>query len=283
MKNPYLYVYCISKDTPSLRGLRLQGIESEPVLFLPLVAEHQGYSIGALPPMLAVALSKLSWKVASLSKQVKEPGWVAKRVREHEYVVEEVMRNQAILPMKFLTLFKSEKSLLNTLIPHLSGLDHYLEHIQDKEEWSLKVYCDESRAMRHLLETDARLKEMDCKTVKTPGERYLHKKRLQEMADEGLGNTLGRIIQDIHEALNSLSVEGITLKVHEKKVTQRAEDMLLNGAFLVSKLMLEVFKEMVEELKEGYGPWGLLFELTGPWPPYNFCPSLEKIPDKVNV
>jgi len=188
MKNHYLYVYCISRDTPSLHELRLQGVESEPVLFLP----HGD---------LAVALSKLSWKVSSLSKQVKEPGWVAKRVREHEYVVEEVMRNQAILPVKFLTLFKSEKSLLNTLNPHLSGLDHYLEHIQDKEEWSLKVYCDESRAMRHLLETDARLKEMNRKTFKTPGERYLHKKRLQEMADEGLGNTLRGTVQGRRNAV----------------------------------------------------------------------------------
>ena len=104
MKNHYLYVYCISRDVPSLHELRLRGVESEPVLFLP----HKD---------LAVALSKVPWKVASLNKQVKEPGWVAKRVREHEYIVEEVMQNQAILPVKFLTLFKSERSLLNTLNP----------------------------------------------------------------------------------------------------------------------------------------------------------------------
>ena len=268
MKNPYLYVYCISRDTPSLHGLRLQGVESEPVLFLP----HGE---------LAVVLSKLPWKVSSLNKQVKEPGWVAKRVREHEYVVEEVMRNQAILPVKFLTLFKSERSLLNTLNPHLPELDHYLEYIQDKEEWALKVYVDESRALRHLVETNVRLKEMDRRTFKTPGERYLHKKRMREMAEEGLNNTLRGMVLEIYEALTPLSLNGITLKVQEKKITQRMEDMLLNGAFLVSKLVSEVFKEKVEELREGYRPWGLLFELTGPWPPYNFCPSLETIPDKV--
>jgi hypothetical protein len=268
MKSPYLYIYCISRDSPPLHELRLQGVESEPVLFLP----HKD---------LAVAISKVPWRASSLDKQVKEPGWVARRVREHEYIVEEVMQKQAILPVKFLTLFKSQRSLLNTLNPHLPELDHYLEYIQDKEEWALKVYCNESEALKHLVETDVRLKEMDCKTFKTPGEQYLHKKRMQEMADEGLNNTLQGIRQEICGALTPLSVKGVTLKVYEKKVTQRREDMLLNGAFLVSELVLDAFKEKVEELKKGYGQWGLLFELTGPWPPYNFCPSLETIPDKV--
>ena len=145
------------------------------------------------------------------------------------------------------------------------------------------MYCEEPKALQHLLATDSRLNEMNRRTFKTPGEQYLHRKRLQEMADEGLNNTLRGITREIYEALTPLSVEGITLKVQEKKITQRIEDMLLNGAFLVSQLMLEVFEDKIEELEEGYGQWGLLFELTGPWPPYNFCPSLEKIPDKVTT
>lgn len=269
MRNPCLYVYCISRDTPSLRELQLHGIESAPVLFL----QHGN---------LAVAISKATWKPTSLNKQIKEADWVARRVKEHECVVEEVMRNQPTLPVKFLTLFKSEKSLLNTLNPHLPELDHYLEYIQDKEEWALKVYCNKSQGLKHLLEIDTHLKEMHCKTFRAPGEQYLHTKRMQELADEGLKNALKEIIQEIYEALIPSAVEGITLKVHEKKITQRIEDMLFNGVFLISKQMLRAFKEEVEDLKEGYRQWGLLFELTGPWPTYNFCPSLaETTPAKV--
>jgi hypothetical protein len=263
MKSHYLYVYCIGRDAPSLYELQLQGIESEPVLFF----THWG---------LAVAFSKLSWRAGSLKKQVNEPAWVAKRVSEHEDVVEKLMRNQGILPMKFLTLFRSKRSLLNAMAPHLPELDHYLQYVQDKEEWALKVYCNESQGLKHLLETDRGLREMDRKTFQTPGGQYLHRKRLQELAREGLKNVLDGIIQDIHETLIPLSVEERDLKVHEKKITQKREDMLFNGAFLMSRKRLNIFRRRVEALKECYGPWGLLFELTGPWPPYNFCPSLEE-------
>ena len=31
----------------------------------------------------------------------------------------------------------------------------------------------------------------------------------------------------------------------------------------------------VAELEEQHGPFGVTFELTGPWPPYNFVPALS--------
>ncbi|HHT9153096.1 MAG TPA: GvpL/GvpF family gas vesicle protein [Candidatus Hypogeohydataceae bacterium YC40] len=263
MSNLCLYVYCISKNIPSLYGLQLNGMESTPVSFL----SHRN---------LAVAFSKITWKAASLKKQVKEAGWVAERVREHEGVVEAVSQTQAVLPMKFLTLFGSESSLLNTLNPHLPRLDQYLEYMQDKEEWSLKVYCDESQGLKHLLETNADLKAMSHKTFRTPGEQYLYMKRMQEHTEKGFGSALKGIIQDIYDGLTCLSVESTTLKIHNKKVTQRTEDMLLNCAFLISKQILTAFNKKIKYLKESYKQWGLLFELSGPWPPYNFCPSLEE-------
>ena len=47
--------------------------------------------------------------------------------------------------------------------------------------------------------------------------------------------------------------------------------MLLNGAYLVVREDT-VLKGAVQELAERYGDRGVTYELTGPWPPYNFVP-----------
>ncbi|MDO8127624.1 MAG: GvpL/GvpF family gas vesicle protein [Candidatus Brocadiales bacterium] len=264
MKNPYLYVYCLCKDSSPLHVLRLRGIESEPVLLLP----HGG---------LIVAYSSVAWKAASLRKQAKEVSWIMSRVGEHERVVEEIMRNYAILPMKFLTLFRSERSLLNTLEPHLPVLLHYLEHIHGKEEWALKVYSNEAKGLKHLQESDAYIREMNRKTFGTHGERYLHMKRMEELTHEGFANALHGIVEDIYETLINLSEEGKAINAYGRTVTERGEeDVVFNGAFLVSKQKFKTFREKVKSLKERHRPWGLSFELTGPWPPYNFCPNMEE-------
>ena len=41
-------------------------------------------------------------------------------------------------------------------------------------------------------------------------------------------------------------------------------------AFLVRREGFEAFRDAAERLAARYTPLGFRFELTGPWPPYNF-------------
>jgi hypothetical protein len=50
-------------------------------------------------------------------------------------------------------------------------------------------------------------------------------------------------------------------------------EMVLNGAYLVDDERLDGFRSVVEELGRAYADSGLAFELTGPWPAYNFAGS----------
>ena len=47
--------------------------------------------------------------------------------------------------------------------------------------------------------------------------------------------------------------------------------MLLNGAYLVAAGREDELRAAVEELRARFGPDGVTYELTGPWPPYNFA------------
>jgi hypothetical protein len=48
-------------------------------------------------------------------------------------------------------------------------------------------------------------------------------------------------------------------------------EMILNGAYLVVSGEEQQLREAVQELEERFGADGVTYELTGPWPPYNFA------------
>ena len=61
-----------------------------------------------------------------------------------------------------------------------------------------------------------------------------------------------------------------------KEVTEKNEDMVLNAAFLLSNKRISDFENVLAYLKTKYAGKGLIFDCTGPWPPYNFCGSLKE-------
>jgi hypothetical protein len=58
-------------------------------------------------------------------------------------------------------------------------------------------------------------------------------------------------------------------------LTGRPEKMLWNAAFLLPRSASERWLALVEEMRGVAASKGLLLEVSGPWPPYHFCPTLE--------
>ena len=51
--------------------------------------------------------------------------------------------------------------------------------------------------------------------------------------------------------------------------------MILHGAYLVDAAAQAQFRDEVGAVARGRGDDGVDFELTGPWPPYNFAEGDE--------
>jgi hypothetical protein len=77
--------------------------------------------------------------------------------------------------------------------------------------------------------------------------------------------------QESFEMLKDLSFEARINRLLPKEVTERADEMILNSAFLVGKDEVGDFINMVDTLKMHYENKGFFIDCTGPWPPYNFC------------
>ncbi len=52
----------------------------------------------------------------------------------------------------------------------------------------------------------------------------------------------------------------------------------MNLAFLVPRDNLAAFRACLERATDEHRAAGLELEMSGPWPPYSFCPDLEMPP-----
>ncbi len=51
--------------------------------------------------------------------------------------------------------------------------------------------------------------------------------------------------------------------------------MVFNAAFLLPSSARASWLETIESIYRDVQERGLVLEVSGPWPPYHFCPSLE--------
>ena len=73
-----------------------------------------------------------------------------------------------------------------------------------------------------------------------------------------------------HDRLANHAEEAVISPLQSKELTGRKETMVLNGAYLVAEGQLAAFQAELESLEEEYDGLGFSYEMTGPWPPYNF-------------
>jgi hypothetical protein len=75
-----------------------------------------------------------------------------------------------------------------------------------------------------------------------------------------------------------LADQTIALPLQSGVATGRREEMVLHIGFLLAQPKQGPFQELAGELAEQLQREGLVLEITGPWPPYNFVgrtPTLD--------
>ena len=84
------------------------------------------------------------------------------------------------------------------------------------------------------------------------------------------------VAQRIQEELKDLAVAVCPLRHQRKGASENGFGMTLNCALLLERHCIGKFRSHVEAVSERCEEQGLMFCATGPWPPYNFCPTIGK-------
>src|SRR3989339_218917 len=178
-----------------------------------------------------------------------------------------------VVPLRFCTIYKNQEGLFKTIMPYKEKILNFLDYTADKTEWSIKVFCDKAIFVKY----SDKNKEPSAATDQAsllPGEAYLLAKKMRKMKEENFKQDLQMYLKDIDFTLSQLADSYRFLQCTDKSIHGRPLDMVMNTAFLVEQQTFNMFKDTLDMLAEKYKDEGLVFEMSGPWPPYNFCPAL---------
>lgn len=203
---------------------------------------------------------------------LQDPAWLVPRALQHEEVIEALMAQGPILPVRFGCLFSSVQGLAGFLKEHGEIIRQFLQDMVAKEEWALKVYLDLKRASVWLAAADPELAERQRRLPASPGARYFQEKRLQAEVQQKTRHWGREAAQQLERALGfeHAAVRSLPLRGPE----ELKGDMILHQAVLLPRAAVADFHARLAELEARHAEQGLVLESSGPWPAYNFCPAL---------
>jgi hypothetical protein len=151
-----------------------------------------------------------------------------------------------------------------------------LARLKGREEWGLNVYVERARLREQVASISPRLREMEeAAAGSPPGRAYLLRKKVDALREEETRAETRRAAASIENELAASCDGAARLRVHKDETGEQG-DMAARLAFLVRRENFDDFRAAAERLAERYTPLGFRFELTGPWPAYNFAAATEE-------
>lgn len=220
---------------------------------------------------------------ATLDARLEDIAWVGLLARRHESVLEGVMRHGVVAPARLCTLFSSSLALRQSLAANEQRFRAALQRMRGRREWGVKAFCAESRIRAQVDQADAKVRSLNAAlATAAPGYAFVLRKqrearraelaaaRIYEVLDEA-GAALERAVVDLRLLPLRHGDEPAGSAGETEETVEPPETMVLNLAALVDEAAYEAFDAVVARLADGFRDEGFRFELSGPWPPYNFC------------
>lgn len=245
-----------------MRGLYVYGIVDEGALEAP--PRSAGVDPGHRPWLFdAAGLTAIVGDVdvgefegEALERNLTQPDWLEAKVRGHELVLDEVVATATVVPMRFGSIFSSADGLRSMLEENAVSLKESLERVRGRVEWGVRVHCARGVLVDQLAGPPA---------GHSTGRDYLVQRRARLQAEASAGDEAARVGAEVHGHLAALA--DAATSVASRQDPRSA--VILNGAYLVHESRREEFMRCVEQLEKRHAN-AFVFEVTGPWPPYNF-------------
>ena len=198
---------------------------------------------------------------AALEANLKKPDWLEQKVQAHNDVLAAALAATTVLPFRFGTIYTDEQQV-RTMLAERMELADTLARLRGTVEYGVKVLLD-GEALR-----TRRAQSQPSDPGGGSGAEYLRRKQQEKQLDAEVRTFATSCAEESHEHLAAASQEARANPAQHPAVA--GGQMLLNGAYLVSAEQEKGFRSALQDLRERFGDDGVSYELTGPWPPYNF-------------
>jgi hypothetical protein len=235
------YVYGVVSASTQPEGT---GIRSRPVELVP-----EG-EVAAL----VSAVPADEFGEASLRERLNDRAWLERTAREHEEALEGVLERTAVIPFRLCTVYERREHVSEFLSAHGPALADLLRRLDGRVELGVKAYFAPAAQEREEAQS---------------GREYLLRRQRERQEAEEAARFKSECARESHEALAAAAEDARANPPQPPELSGRTDEMLLNGAYLVRRDDGRL-ADAVAELESRYGPRGMTYEVTGPWPPYNF-------------
>ena len=238
-----LYIYCIANNG------------------LPILAADQGFAGGAVYSISYRDTSAIVSKVSSVY-------YSEENILLHEKIIERVMQDYTVMPMRFGTVLNSEDCVKAMLEQYYGDFSADFIRLENRLEMGVKVIWPVEKIKKEITAGNPGTGHQEDGGEVTPGTAYLKRRLREYLWEQALTARADRFIREINDLLSPCFVECRTKKLMTEK-------LVLNGAYLVPRDRVAEFKSRLRNLKGLYRECKFL--LSGPWPPYNFVSVRTKV------
>jgi gas vesicle protein GvpL/GvpF len=182
----------------------------------------------------------------------------------HTLVLEEVLKQWDLLPVRFGTVAPDTETIQERLLKRRFGeLHELLRGMTGRVELGLKAFWYEQAIFEEIVAEDPAIRKIrDALAGRGPEESYYERLQLGGLVEQAMWRKRAEDAERIRAPLRDLAVE-----IRDKKVI--TDRMVLSAAFLVDRDRQPAFDAAVQKLDAEMGQ-RLLFRYVGPVPPYNF-------------
>ena len=197
---------------------------------------------------------------APVAKYVIDP----ENLTAHEKVIEEVMKDYTVLPVRFCTIANSAEEVRTFLRRRYGEFKGMLRDMDNKVELGLKGrWTNMKKIFAEIADQDPRVKESRMRVEEQP-----------EDHDTGEKIALGKVVKASLEGKKAREGEKILNQFKRVALDIRkndlvGDDMFLNAVFLIDRTREKQFDYVVEDVAENYKERAY-FKYVGPAPPFNF-------------
>jgi hypothetical protein len=258
------WTYCILSEADARAvSPKLEGIE--PGSGVEVVAEG---GLAALASQVPLA----EYDDDRLREHLEDIEWVEQTARAHEAVLDRVLGDATIVPLRLCTIYRDLDGVRRLLRQRAEELFESLAAVDGCTEWGVKLFAEPGALQTApVAEDEASSADAPEPPAEEPsGAQYLARRQRQRMLATQADELRTRCAEEIHRRLAEVARETRVNPLQRPELHGREEEMLLNAAYLVSRDRSKELQAAVERLREEWEGRGFLLELTGPWPPYNF-------------
>ena len=258
------------------RGISLYGVIKASELKEP---EKIGIGNNAVPDVMTIRFMDIaavaSWNpLVAHDSETREK--IVKGLAIHQFIVEKVMAQCTILPIKFGTMLETEEDVMVFLTNGYTLLRSELDRIEGKMELDVVANWQLSKAIQELSRHNSQIQEQQQNLARQGNKVSVEDKiKLGRSIERALNAEKAEYHQTMLQALKP-GMEDVCL--HDLV----NDEMIFNAAFLLEKRNEEYFYTNIDTLDrtlEG----NVNFRVVGPLPPYSFSTVLLKRIDPASI